>query len=144
MPETTDTIVKEIHIEANPETVFGFFTEPEKLTRWFCSEATTDPRPGGINHQTHPGPEHAPRDFYLRGEFVEVDFPHRVSFTFDFLDEHGEHEPDPGLVEVTLTPAGDGTDLRLTHTGRFTDEQRSQDSEGWDLHLGNLAKLSFE
>ncbi|HTU13760.1 MAG TPA: SRPBCC family protein [Solirubrobacterales bacterium] len=140
MPETTESIVKEIHIDATPETLFGFFTEAEKLTRWFCSEATTDPRPGGINHQTHPG-ENGP--YFLRGEFVEVEPPTRVTFTFDFLDQNGEHEPDPGLVEVVLTPASGGTDLRLTHSGIFTGNQRAEDSGGWDFHLANLAKLDF-
>lgn len=142
MPGTTDAIVKEIQIDAPPEVVFGFFTEAEKLTRWFCSEATTDPRPGGINHQTHPGPDSG-RLFYMRGEFVEVEFPNRLSFTFDFLDENGEHEPDPGLVEVELTPVDGGTALKLTHSGRFTDEQKREDSGGWDFHLANLAKLDF-
>lgn len=145
MPETTDSIVKEVHIDATPETLFGFFTEPEKLTRWFCSEATTDPHPGGINHQTHPGGEGAENGpYYLRGEFVEVEHPSRVTFTFDFLDQNGDHEPNPGLVEVALTPApGGGTDLRLTHSGEFTAEQRAEDSGGWDMHLANLAKLDF-
>lgn len=143
MTGTTDTIIKEIHIEASPETIFGYFTEADKLTRWFCSEATTDPRPGGINHQTHPGPPQTPRDFYMRGEFVEVDFPNRVVFTFNFLDEDGNPDPDPGTVEVTLTPSGGGTDLRLVHVDHFTDEQLAESNGGWDLHLGNLAKLDF-
>jgi len=141
MPETIESIVKEMHIEATPETLFGFFTEPEKLTRWFCSEATTDPRPGGINHQTHPGIESGP--YYLRGEFVEVDPPTRVSFTFDFLDANGEHEPNPSLVEVVLTPSGDGTDLRLTHSGISSETEKAENNDGWDFHLANLAKLDF-
>ena len=141
MTAETDTLVKEIHIEASPETVFGYFTEAEKLTRWFCSEATTDPRVGGINHQTHPGPEDAPRDFYMRGEFLEVDFPNRVVFTFNFLDEDGRPDPNPGTVEITLTPAGGGTDLRLVHTDTFTGEERSRTDGGWDTHLANLAEL---
>lgn len=49
----TEPIVKEIRIDASSETVFAFFTEPEKLTRWLCDETTVDPRPGGVNHQTH-------------------------------------------------------------------------------------------
>ena len=35
-------MVKEIHIDAAPEDVFPYFTEPAELTRWLCSEATTD------------------------------------------------------------------------------------------------------
>jgi uncharacterized protein YndB with AHSA1/START domain len=70
MPEATETetIVSEIQIDASPETVFAFFTEPDKLTRWLATEATLDPRPGGINLQTHAaksGP------YFMRGEFLE-------------------------------------------------------------------------
>jgi uncharacterized protein YndB with AHSA1/START domain len=69
----TEPIVHEKWIDATPETVFGFFTEPEKLTRWLCVEATVDPRPGGINHQTHADAEDNPYGpYYMRGEFVEV------------------------------------------------------------------------
>jgi len=35
-------------MDASPETVFAFFTDPEKLTRWLAVEATLDPRPGGM------------------------------------------------------------------------------------------------
>ena len=47
--------MKEVRIKASPETVFAFFTDPVKFTRWLCDRATVDSRPGGINHQTHPG-----------------------------------------------------------------------------------------
>ena len=39
--------------EVPPETVFGFFTDSELITRWLANEATLDPRPGGANHQIH-------------------------------------------------------------------------------------------
>ena len=51
----TEPIVHERQIDARPETVFAFFTDPEKLTRWLASEATLDPRPGGVCLQTHIG-----------------------------------------------------------------------------------------
>jgi uncharacterized protein YndB with AHSA1/START domain len=41
--------MKEVRIGASPETVFAFFTDPEKLTRWLYDGATVDPRPGGVN-----------------------------------------------------------------------------------------------
>ena len=68
----TEPIIKEIHVDAQPETVFAFFTEADKLTRWLAAEAATDPRPGGIFHQTH---RLDGVDYLLRGEFVEVDPP---------------------------------------------------------------------
>ena len=51
MPEPqseTSVVEREIRIEAEPETVFAFFTDPEKMVRWMGIGATLDPRPGGV------------------------------------------------------------------------------------------------
>lgn len=44
----TDPIVREIDVDAPPETVFEFFVDADKLTRWLATDATLDPRTGGI------------------------------------------------------------------------------------------------
>lgn len=137
---TTRTMVKKRHIDAEPEVLFRFLTEPERLTRWMCSEATTDPRPGGINHQTHV--EKNGKQHLMRSEFIEVEFPRLVSFTFDFLDEKGNHRENPGIVTIELAPAGSGTDLKLTHSG-ITDAQWNGTYGGWDTHLDKLSGIDF-
>lgn len=143
-PGTTEAVISEIHIDASPETVFGFFTEPEKLTRWLCSEATSDPRPGGVIRQTHPGGADNPGGpWFMEGEFVEVDHPNRVVFTWGFRDEAMDIGPGESTVEVVLTAAGGGTDLVLTHTGLPTRDSRKSHSEGWAFHLKNLAGLDL-
>ena len=43
----TEPIVKEVRIDASPETVFAFFTEPDKLTRWLASEPPSTRAPAG-------------------------------------------------------------------------------------------------
>ena len=40
-------ITREIDIDASPEIVFRFFTEPALLERWLCVQAEVDARPGG-------------------------------------------------------------------------------------------------
>ena len=40
-------ITREIDIDASPETVCRFFTEPALLERWLCVQAEVDARPGG-------------------------------------------------------------------------------------------------
>ena len=40
-------ITREIDIDASPEMVFRFFTEPALLERWLCVQAEVDARPGG-------------------------------------------------------------------------------------------------
>ena len=44
----TDVIERKLRIEASPETIFPFFTAPEKMLRWMGKSATLDPRPGGV------------------------------------------------------------------------------------------------
>jgi uncharacterized protein YndB with AHSA1/START domain len=129
----TEPIVLERDIAASPETVFEFFTDPEKATRWLCSEATIDPRPGGVYLQSHPDPEG--RIHHMRGEFVEVTPPTRLVFSWAFGDM--ESGPGASVVEVTLTPVDGGTRLRLVH--RNLPESLTKDHEaGWEELLGRL------
>lgn len=135
----TDPIVKEVYIEASLETVFAFFTEPEKLTRWLCYEATVDPRPGGVNHQTHPGDAENPNGpYYMRGTFVEVSPPSRVVFTWGFENPDCDVPPDASTVEVSLEPDGAGTRLMLVHRD-LPGSERSAHARGWDHMLARLA-----
>src|SRR5438132_1016665 len=96
------------------------------------SHAESDPRPGGsyavdINAQAR-----------ARGRYVEV-MPHtRIVFTSGW---EGDDSVPPGssTVEVTLTPDGDGTHLRLVHRGLLTAAMREQHRDGWQLYLGRLS-----
>jgi uncharacterized protein YndB with AHSA1/START domain len=137
MPEATETetIVSEIQIDASPETVFAFFTEPDKVTRWLASEATLDPRPGGINHQTHVtsrGP------YFMRGEFLELDPPSRVVFTWGFSNPEVDIEPGGSTVEVTFEPVDGGTLVRLVHRG-LPESELAAHRDGWTTMLARLA-----
>ena len=137
----TEPIVHERQIDASPETVFAFFTDPEKLTRWLAVEATLDPRPGGVNAQTHAG-----RDgnrYFMRGEFVEVSPPTRLVFTWGFENETMEVRPGGSTVEVTLEPRDGGTWLRLVHRD-LPESERGGHDEGWDEMLGRLASAVAE
>ncbi len=133
---TTEPLVHERHIDASPETVFDFFTDPEKLTRWLAAEAALDPRPGGICRQTHIG-----RDgerYLMRGEFVEVSRPHKVVFTWGFENENMGTRPGASRVEVTLEPRDGGTWLRLVHRDLAPSDRADHDG-GWETMLGRLA-----
>lgn len=141
----TDPIVHEVQIDARPETVFEFFTDPEKLTRWLAVEATLDPRPGGACHQTHLGAGEG-RDagpYYMRGEFVEVAPPRRVVFTWGFVNPEVGVPPGSSTVEVTLEERDGGTLVRLVHRGLPRDERGGHDS-GWETMLARLVRAVGE
>ena len=110
-----EPIVREIHIRATPETVFEFFTDAGKLTRWLATEATLDPRPGGVCRQEHAREDGSGGSYHMRGEFLEVSPPERVVFTWGFTDPDVGVPPGSSVVDVTLSPDGDGTRLRLEH-----------------------------
>jgi uncharacterized protein YndB with AHSA1/START domain len=123
--------VREVRIEARPETVFEFFTDPDKMVRWKGREATLEPSPGGTYRVTI-------NDLAVaRGEYVEVDRPRRVVFTWG---GEGTNPVPPGssTVEVELTPDGDGTLLRLTHRG-LPEAEVEEHAHGWDHFLPRLA-----
>jgi uncharacterized protein YndB with AHSA1/START domain len=130
-PQDTNDVVREVRIAARPETIFPFFTDPEKMVLWKGVQATLDPRPGGIYRVDVTG-----RDI-ARGEYLEVVPYSRVVFTWGW--EGAGHPVPPGAstVEVSLIPDGDGTLVRLRHSG-LTPEQGAQHVEGWEHYLARL------
>jgi uncharacterized protein YndB with AHSA1/START domain len=124
-------VEQEVLIAAPPELVFSYFTDPELYARWMGREATLDPRPGGIYrcvvHDTAT----------VRGEYVLVEAPRRVVFTWGF--EGGESVPaGSSTVSVTLTSVPEGTLLRLVHTG-LPHPALSGHDQGWAGYLAQLA-----
>jgi uncharacterized protein YndB with AHSA1/START domain len=135
--EERNVVEREVRIAARPETVFAFFTDRDKMVLWKGRGAELDPRPGGIYRVDINGRDVA------RGEYVEVDPPRRVVFTWGWEREGEGHAVPPGSsrVEVSLEPDGDGTLVRLRHLG-LPDEELEIHGQGWDLYLGRLAKAA--
>lgn len=127
-----DALVREVRINASPQTVFAFFTDPDKMVRWKGISAELEPRPGGIYRVDITGRDVA------RGQYVEVVPYSRVVFTWGW--EGAGHPVPPGstTVEVSLIPDGDGTIVRLRHLG-LPPDQRDSHAEGWEHYLPRLA-----
>jgi uncharacterized protein YndB with AHSA1/START domain len=126
-------VEREIHIDASPDTVFEFFTDPVKMVRWKGESATLDPRPGGIyrvemNEQA-----------IAVGEYVELDPPNRIVFTWGWEGGYASTPPGSSTVEFTLTPDGDGTLVRLVHSRLSTPESAEAHGHGWDQYMPRLA-----
>ena len=131
-PQDSEALEREIRVAASPETVFSFFADPAKMTRWKGKSATLDPRPGGIYRVDMNG-----RDI-ARGEYVEV-VPHsRVVFTWGWEAEGSPLPPGSSTVEVSFIPDGDGTIVRLRHLGLPADQRDAHD-EGWTHYMARLA-----
>jgi len=120
-----------VHVAAQPETVFAYFTDPARYVQWMGSGATLEPVPGGAYRVLmRDGVEAV-------GEFVEIDPPHRVVFTWGWTHDR-EVPPGTTRVVVTLDPEDGGTRVVLRHHGLPGDGQREHHSKGWEFYLGRL------
>jgi uncharacterized protein YndB with AHSA1/START domain len=127
-------LTREVVMDASPATIFPFLTDPTQHVRWMGTEAALDPRVGGayrvLAQGIHPG----------SGEFIEVVPDRKVVFTF------GWDEPDHPIpagsteIEITLTPEGEKTRVRLTHRG-LPDDAINDHTSGWDHYLDRLATV---
>jgi uncharacterized protein YndB with AHSA1/START domain len=135
MPGGTEPVRCEVRIEAPPEVVFPFFTDPARMVSWMGVAALLDPRPGGTFRVEPNG-----RDVVI-GEYVEVDPPNRVVFTWGFEGIEPVVEPGSTRVEVTLEQDGDGTLVTLAHHG-LADGARDPHAEGWSHYLARLTPVA--
>jgi uncharacterized protein YndB with AHSA1/START domain len=142
---TAGVIEVERRIAARPETVFAYFTDPERYRRWQGVDAELDPRPGGTFRVRMTGRSH----MVVRGTYVEVEPPARLVFTWGW--EHagelgrGAHGILPGttIVEVVLVPDGDGTIVHVWHRGLPDEAACEFHSYGWDLTLDRLVAVAI-
>ena len=89
----------EVWVAARPETVFAYFTDPQKLASWIGAEATLDPRPGGVCRIAMNGA-------VMSGEFVEV-VPHsRVVLSWGWEEELFTCRPRRRSSRWRWTPTG--------------------------------------
>jgi len=131
-PAATDVLEHEVRVAASPETVFSYFTDPVKFVEWMGMDATLDPRPGGVCRLTmNPAAS-------VAGEFVEVEPYSRIVFTWGWEQEFLLTPPASTAVEVSFTPDGDETVVRLVHR-RLTPKTVDFHRVGWDHYLDRLA-----
>ena len=130
--DETTRVDRELAIAASPETVWEFLVDPDKAIRWMGQTASFDARPGG-EYVCVVIPGHT-----ARGEFVEVDPPRRLVFTWGWEGEGNPVPPGSSTIEFELTPDGDGTLLRFSHYNLPSAETVASHAHGWDHYLGRL------
>jgi uncharacterized protein YndB with AHSA1/START domain len=127
-------LTKEIWIDAPPEQVFAYLVQPDLATAWMGDESWNDPRPGGVFRLDI-------RGNVASGEFVEVDPPRRVVYTWGWEGDGQIHPPGSTTVEFDLESQDGGTRVRLRHSG-LTDKGVEMHGQGWDQFLPELARAA--
>lgn len=128
-----DDVVVERRVSVPPEQVFAFLTSADKWKAWQGTEAEIELVPGGLWRVNVTG------DGFASGRVVEVVDNERVVFTWGW--EEGPPVP-PGSTTVTieLIPDGDGTLIRLTHSG-LSPDQVELHRHGWEHYAARLAAV---
>lgn len=135
---TSVTLIR--NIRARPAIVFDALTTPEGISAWWGPDAgpvlaaEADARVGGrfrVRFRLLDGTEHE-----SSGVYREVEKPARLVMTWRWA---GQEDPGESLVEVTLRPTADGTELTLTHSRLHDETTRQSHEQGW---IGSLDKLA--
>jgi uncharacterized protein YndB with AHSA1/START domain len=121
-------------IDAPRPLVFGAWTDPEQIARWWGPKGFTttryemDVRPGGTYRFVMRSPDGT--DHRKRGVYREIVAPERIVFTFVWEEPDGRlgHEL---LVTVTFEAVGTKTRLTLHQTGFNSIEWRDSHVAGW-------------
>ncbi len=130
-------------LSAPRERVFALLTEPAELPAWWgphgfaIPSVEVDLRPGGRYRFVMQPP--AGDAFHLSGEFLEVDPPQRLAYTFTW------EEPTPDdretVVVLTLRDSGTGTEVTLTQGEFATEERLELHRAGWSDSFEKLREL---
>ncbi len=136
-----------LHLErvlpAARQLVFRAHADPDLLAKWWGPTGFSAPsiefdlRVGGLYRIAMQPPDGVL--FYLSGEFVEVDPPARLAYTFRWED------PDPDdretVVTVSLGDSGGSTALTVDQGVFATEGRRALHDQGWTESLDRLQEL---
>lgn len=146
-----DSVVCEIEVAAPPERVFQALIDAQQLAKWWGEEPAVnlkswemDPRVGGKWRMESSGCDglsvNGITEFEAHGEILELSAPRLLVYTW-IANWHAN----PSLATVVtweLAPVGNGTKVRVTHSGLAEEPVCRRDySGGWPGVLDLLGKF---
>lgn len=133
---------------ASPAEVFGAWTNPEVLRRWWVRDpawstpdADVDLRAGGGYRLSMEDPATG-RRHTVRGEYLRVSRPDLLVYSWSWEQEDGGLGP-ASTVTVEFLAEENGTSVVLVHTGLEDGSSRDRHGQGWTDCLDGLAREIF-
>ncbi len=124
-------------LDATPEEVFDAWTVADQARRWMCplgatvGELTIEARVGGRFRLVM---QHNGRDYLHLGEYLEVERPRRLVFSWVTMYTHYRKS----VVTVEFRPDRQGTELRIHHAALPTEELARAHRQGWQGLVDHL------
>jgi uncharacterized protein YndB with AHSA1/START domain len=126
--------------DAPIEEVFDAWTSEQVLRRWWHADpewetpsAELDLRVGGQLRIVMRDPE-AAEDYGGSGEYLVIDRPHRLTFTWIWDDDR----ENPQLIELEFSERDGATTVVQTNSGITTEKGRDEHEDGWTACFDNL------
>jgi uncharacterized protein YndB with AHSA1/START domain len=145
-----DSVVAEVFIAAPPQRVFQALTDSAQLRLWWTSEECPteflefEARPGGrwrYATQQSTLDVNGVSKFACDGEVMEFDPPRLLAYTW--IANWHDDKSRPTVVRWELTPASDGTRVKVTHSGLVREPVARKDyNGGWPGLLEQLKKFT--
>ncbi len=122
----------EVWINAEPDRVFPFFVEPNKISQWLSKSAETHLVVGGEMKVV------TKSDAVAIGEYLLLDPPRQVAFTWGWVDGV-EVPPGSTRVDIRLEEENGGTLVKLKHSGLPTTDWAYRHRTHWEQYLNDLS-----
>jgi uncharacterized protein YndB with AHSA1/START domain len=145
MSDASGPLVLELRwtLGTSPQRIFRALTDPAELPMWWGPSGFTTPEiridlrvGGGYRFGMQPPDGDL---FHLAGEFLEIDAPHRLAYTFRWED------PDPDdletVVRLSLEADGSRTLVSLRQSPFATEARLALHRDGWTDSLQRLTEL---
>jgi uncharacterized protein YndB with AHSA1/START domain len=128
-------------IRATPERLFAAWTTPALLMAWWgprgatCTAAEVDLRVGGACRLANRFPDGAV--IWIACQFEVIEPPRRLVYSWRIEGRDGH----PERVTVSFDPAGEATEVTVTHERIADAAIRERHAAGWEGCLDGLERL---
>jgi uncharacterized protein YndB with AHSA1/START domain len=128
-----EPVTASVFVEAPPERVYEYFTQPAAIVRWMGQYAHLEPQPNGrFQLDVHGTP--------VRGHYLELEPPHRLLISWGFAGS-AQLPPGASTIEIRLIGQHSGTRVELEHRD-LPDEQAQAHARGWTRYLAQLKSVA--